>query len=557
MTNESSRSSILRHGGNFRRAFSARDRILRISRLGAAPRFWQPACATFRAPKSRVAGLGRREHNADPSVIGTRVGNYRVESLIGEGGMGRVYLALHPGIGRRAAIKVLAPGEAEDPHVVSRFITEARAANAIRHPNIVDIYDSGVLKTGTPYIVMEYLDGDPLSRALLRGPASFEDAIDWTCQIAEALAAAHAHDVVHRDLKPDNLFLVTDPRRPGKKQVKVLDFGIAKLQRRTLGQVHKTRTGALLGTPLYMSPEQCKSTKEIDSRTDIYSLGVILYELVTGKRPFDGDGVYAVINLHVSEPPVPPSTYRPDLPPELEAIILQALAKAPDERQESMAVLLSRLELVRGDARASEDALARARSQSVTVVQHPALPPTLRETGTLGDAAVSKSATAPTANMHHRRRIWLSAATASGIVLVGFVLWRPLTRKPLPAPEKRAPYSESLAPQAALPPSPASTMPEAVDIGLASDPAGASVFVGDVLVGTTPGHFKAAAGADPVEFVFRLPGFEPQRIRALPAAGLTVNAKFPNPMPAKRASSTKRKTGDSRASTATDIQTER
>jgi serine/threonine protein kinase len=130
-----------------------------------------------------------------------------------------------------------------------------------------------------------------------------EDAIDWGCQIAEALAAAHAHDVVHRDLKPDNLILVADPRRLGKKQVKVLDFGIAKLQRRTLDQVHKTRTGSLLGTPLYMSPEQCMSQKDIDARTDIYSLGVILYEMVAGRRPFDSDGVYALISMHINEQP--------------------------------------------------------------------------------------------------------------------------------------------------------------------------------------------------------------------------------------------------------------
>ena len=136
------------------------------------------------------------------SVIGTSIGNYQIQRLIGEGGMGKVYLAEHPGIGRLAAVKVLTPSDAADPQIVSRFITEARAANAIRHPNIVDIYDSGVLEGGTPYIVMEFLDGEALKDALLRGPLPLDDAIDWGCQIAEALAAAHAHEVVHRDLNP-------------------------------------------------------------------------------------------------------------------------------------------------------------------------------------------------------------------------------------------------------------------------------------------------------------------------------------------------------------------
>jgi hypothetical protein len=257
--------------------------------------------------------------------------------------MGRVYLAVHPGMGRQAAIKVLSPGDAADPQIVSRFLTEACAANAIGHPNIVDIYDSGVIEGGPPYIVMEYLVGETLKQVLDRGPVALDDILDWGGQIAEALAAAHSHGVIHRDLKPDNLFLVSDPRRPGGKQVKVLDFGIAKLQRLTMDQVHRTRTGALLGTPLYMSPEQCLSVKDIDARSDIYSLGVILYEMATGKRPFDGDGLFLIISKHITEPPVAPTTYRAELPPSIEATILQALAKDPAQRQESMHDVLTQL----------------------------------------------------------------------------------------------------------------------------------------------------------------------------------------------------------------------
>jgi hypothetical protein len=301
-------------------------------------------------------------------VIGTTVGNYEVQRLIAEGGMGKVYLAVHGGIGRQAAIKVLSSGDAADPEIVSRFITEARAANAIRHPNIVDIYDSGVIAGGSPYIVMEYLEGETLRQVLDRGPVRLCDMVDWGCQVAEALAAAHAHGVIHRDLKPDNLFLIPDSRRPGRKQVKVLDFGIAKMQCLTLDQVHKTRTGALLGTPLYMSPEQCLSLKDIDARSDIYSLGVILYEMATGKRPFDGDGLFIVISMHITAQPEAPSICRADLPPEMEAIILQALAKEPAKRQASMAEVLTQLSTVRADsARAGEVTATSAQDGSTAM----------------------------------------------------------------------------------------------------------------------------------------------------------------------------------------------
>ena len=488
-------------------------------------------------------------------MIGTTIGNYEVQRLIGEGGMGKVYLAIHPGIGRQAAVKVLTPSDAADPQIVSRFITEARAANAIRHPNIVDIYDSGVIEGGTPYIVMEYLDGETLTQALSRGPLALADAIDWGCQIAEALAAAHAHDVVHRDLKPDNLFLIPDPRRLGKKQVKVLDFGIAKLQRRTMGQVHKTRTGALLGTPLYMSPEQCMSMKDVDARTDVYSLGVILYEMVTGKRPFDGDGVYAVISMHINDKPAAPTTLRADLPRQLEAIILQALAKAPAQRQGSMAEVLSQLELARGNPAASSEALARSQQERLKPI--PLLPSqqaTLPEIQTLGDTATSKGVTAQTARGRGQARSLLLVG-AVGVVVLGLYFLAPFARKATVAP---APHN--VPPVAAPIPSPPVTPPppESIDLGLDSTPTGATVYVGDVLIGTTPTIYKTTAGDEPVEFVFRMAGFEPEKIRALPARGLKISATFAAPIPARRATTQKRNHDPgARPGSSTDIQFER
>jgi serine/threonine protein kinase len=487
-------------------------------------------------------------------VIGTSIGNYQIQRLIGEGGMGKVYLAEHPGIGRQAAVKVLAPGDASDPQIVSRFITEARAANSIRHPNIVDIYDSGVLEGGTPYIVMEFLDGETLKDTLARGPLPLADAIDWGCQVAEALAAAHAADIVHRDLKPENLFLIEDARRLGRKQVKVLDFGIAKLQRHTINQVHKTRTGALLGTPLYMSPEQCMSQKDIDARTDIYSLGVILYEMAVGKRPFDDDGVYALISKHINELPPPPTTVRPDLPRDLAATIMQALAKAPADRQASMAVLLSQLELTRGNSAASSDALLRLQHERLrpvplTPLQQAALP----EIKTLGDTAVSKPVTGKTDYSRGHARLRLTLGAAALVLLVGIYALGPFGAKPAAPMPRPAPLAPT-----AIEPTPAQAAPRPIEIGLESDPTGASVFVGDVLVGTTPTKFKAEAPSEPVDFTFRAQGFEAEKIRALPAQGLTISAKFSTPIATKPSSSAKRKRAANAPSGASsDIQTER
>ena len=240
---------------------------------------------------------------------------------------------------------------------------------------------------------------------------------------------------MHRDLKPENLFLIPDPRRLGKKQVKVLDFGIAKLQRRTLGQVHMTRTGALLGTPLYMSPEQCMSQKDVDARTDIYSLGVILYEMVAGRRPFDGDGVYAVISMHINDPPVSPITFRPDLPADVSAIILRALAKAPADRQQSMAVLHSQLELARGNPAASSEALARAHSDRLRPIPLPrSKQSALPEIKTLGDTAVSKPITERTSAARGplRRRLLLAGAVMAGLagMYASASAWEPASCAP-------------------------------------------------------------------------------------------------------------------------------
>jgi serine/threonine-protein kinase len=277
----------------------------------------------------------------EPIVIGLRLNNYEIISVIGEGGMGTVYLARHTFTGRKAAVKLLHPQLAQDQVLVTRFMNEARATAAIGHPNIIDIIDVGFLPDGLrPYLMMELLQGESLGKRLQREhPLPIHEAIEIAAQTAFALSAAHACGIVHRDLKPDNLFLVPDPAMPPLgMRVKVLDFGIAKLRGELSSGSVKTRTGTIMGTPQYMSPEQCRGLAEyIDQRTDIYTLGIIVYEMVCGSPPFVSEGLGDMLIMHLSNPPAPPRTLNPAVPEALEAAIMRALAKDPSQRFASMA----------------------------------------------------------------------------------------------------------------------------------------------------------------------------------------------------------------------------
>jgi len=277
----------------------------------------------------------------EPIVIGLRLNNYEIISVIGEGGMGTVYLAHHTFTGRKAAVKLLHPQLAQDQVLVTRFMNEARATAAIGHPNIIDIIDVGFLPDGfRPYLMMELLQGESLGKRLQREhPLPIHEAVEIAVQTAFALSAAHACGIVHRDLKPDNLFLVPDPAMPPLgMRVKVLDFGIAKLRGELSSGSVKTRTGTIMGTPQYMSPEQCRGVAEhIDERTDIYTLGIIVYEMVCGSPPFISEGVGDMLIMHISNPPALPRTLNPAVPETLEAAIMRALAKNPGQRFASMA----------------------------------------------------------------------------------------------------------------------------------------------------------------------------------------------------------------------------
>jgi serine/threonine-protein kinase len=273
----------------------------------------------------------------DP-LIGVQVGNYEVRRKLGEGGMGSVYLAEHPLIGKKVALKVLHAEFASNEDVVGRFFNEAKAVNDIQHPNIVDIIDYGVIPQSTAeamvYFIMEFLAGRSLADVVRNeAPLAPERALRICVQIADALSASHRSNIVHRDLKPDNVILIR--RRHEVDFVKVLDFGIAKL---TGDQPNsrRTRTGVVMGTPAYMSPEQCEGRGEVDHRTDVYALGILLYEMITGKVPFEGDGYGEVLVKHLTQIPAKPSTIRGVIPPHIEAVCLRALEKRPDDRYPSM-----------------------------------------------------------------------------------------------------------------------------------------------------------------------------------------------------------------------------
>jgi eukaryotic-like serine/threonine-protein kinase len=274
-------------------------------------------------------------------VIGQRINNYEIVSLLGEGGMGSVYLATHPFMGRKAAVKVLRRELVEDRGLVERFMNEARAANAIHHPNIIDIIDVGLLPSGVPYLMMEFLEGDTLARRIQDcGTLEAAEAIDLAVQTAAALGAAHKKGIVHRDLKPENLFLVPDETRPHGVRVKVLDFGIAKLRGELAGNSAKTQNGALMGTPPYMSPEQCRGLiDEIDERTDIYAMGIIIYQMLLGAPPFVSAGWGDVVLMHLTQAPKAPRATNPQIAPALETAVLTALAKKREERYPTMGAM--------------------------------------------------------------------------------------------------------------------------------------------------------------------------------------------------------------------------
>lgn len=268
------------------------------------------------------------------------LGKYKVERLLGRGGMGVVVAARHIELGELFAIKFLLPAMLDHGEAIERFLREARAAARLRSEHVARVHDVGRMEDGAPYMILEYLDGSDLKAQIRRqGPLSIEEAVMYVLQACDAIAEAHAAGIIHRDLKPANLFLIRRPN--GSSSVKVLDFGISK--RTGPDEVELTGTGALLGSPMYMSPEQMARTKAVDVRTDIWALGVVLYELVIGRAPFLGQTITEVVSSVLQEDPAAPSRLRPEIPEGLDAAILHCLHKRPGDRFQSIGELASAL----------------------------------------------------------------------------------------------------------------------------------------------------------------------------------------------------------------------
>ena len=379
-------------------------------------------------------------------------GKYRVERVLGAGGMGIVVAAHHLQLDEKVALKFLLPEAVVSADAVARFLQEARAAAKVKSEHVARVIDVGQLEGGSPYMVMEYLEGSDLAVWLQqRGPLPVEQAVDFVLQACEALAHAHSLGIVHRDLKPSNLFCTT--RSDGRLCVKVLDFGISKITTPGAAGHDMTSTRTAMGSPLYMSPEQMKLTKGVDARTDIWSLGVILFELVSGRPPFDAEAVTELAIKVATEPPAPLRQLRPDAPLALEMVIERCLEKDRTKRFQSVGELAVALrELAPTQGRVSVDrVLGTLRNAVITgdvtlppsteLEAEAASAPTLLDTSRKTGAAWGQ--TAGGSRSAARSVVWVAIAGVLGVLalVAAFVM-----RKPEPSARSTATAAPSSPP---------------------------------------------------------------------------------------------------------------
>jgi eukaryotic-like serine/threonine-protein kinase len=487
---------------------------------------------------------------------GTMIGEYRVERKLGEGSFGAVYAGVQPLIGKRVAIKVLHKRMSSEPEVVARFIGEARAVNRIGHRNIIDVFSFGIHAESQHYFVMELCDGLTLAEMLQRDKRlDLAKALPILRGIADGLDAAHAAGVTHRDLKPDNVFLVRE--KDGSHWPKLLDFGVAKLV--TEENAQKTATGVAIGTPRYMSPEQSRG-KKVDHRADIYALGAVAHEMLTGKYLFEADSTVDLLFKHATEEPPPMSSVHPGLPPELDAPILAMLAKRPAARPSSAGAAIAAIEAkareiatgataavptppelarlkdedeeeaAEATAAPAEEAAAEAKTEVVRTESTGTLPSAdvAKGTGTVGmpvspngtllgePLVVADSAPAPRVPAHSSEVAHRSAERASGsrkttmifgaIAVVGIALFALSLRRQtsLGVDERPSPSAASSAP--AAPPENAAS----VTIRFAVMPADARVLLDGREVGPASEPLVVARGKTPRAVRIERQGYEAQ-----------------------------------------------
>jgi serine/threonine-protein kinase len=478
-----------------------------------------------------------------------------------------VYVAEHALIGRQAAIKVLLPEYSGNKAVVSRFFNEAKAATAIKSHGIVEIYDFGFHHDGSAYIVMEHLDGEPLKARLDRlGVLSVAQALHITRQLAGALDAAHQKAIVHRDLKPDNVFLVPDREVAGGERIKILDFGIAKLADDSGASVAKTRTGMIMGTPNYMSPEQCRGESTIDHRADLYSLGCMLFVMLCGRPPFvaSSDGGGEVLAQHILTPAPAPKSVQPSLPEPVSALVLSLLAKDPGERPQSAGELIASLDAV-AQAVAGAGAAGPFGGPSPAAVPVPAAaaavayrPDSVAPVQTTlggGAGAVSRIAAPP------RRPVVIFAAAAVALALAGGV-YALIPGGGRVDPVVAAPGAAAIVTPgepgepiaATTPPEPVPQMvPDAalpiIRVRIESEPAGAHVYRDDERIGLAPVDVVIAGGEERV-FTLRRAGHGDATV-TLPGASVAggvarVVLERNKPAATKKSTATKKKSAASR-----------
>ena len=481
-------------------------------------------------------------------AVGDLVGEYRIEGKLGEGGFGAVFSAVHPVIGKHAAIKVLSRQFSANPQMVSRFIAEARAVNQIRHRNIIDIFAFGQLPDGRQYYVMELLDGATFDRYLESNKRlTLGQALPIFRGIARALDAAHAKEILHRDLKPENVYLVFD--EDGGVQPKLLDFGLVKLLGAASGGEHKTKTGTPMGTPYYMSPEQCRG-KDVDRGTDIYAFGALVFEVLTGRVPFDGESPMDVLLKHMTEEPPRASEACPDVPPQLDEPIRRMLAKEPSARPASVGEALESLVAAGNVAGALTGTAAlpppsspylvggvsSATAIGVTVADAsvhphgspraitgstPALPTGNTFLGAEADVAPTRGS---------RMRVGLVAVVAAGALLVGAVVVVAVARPGGAAvrPALGVVATPDVPASSTAPPSTSTTaavptsLPAAdVELRIEGAPKDAKVAVGGRERGAATGPFSVKAG-EPIMLTVSAKGWKTRDVSVTPTASTTL-----------------------------------